>query len=200
MSIRLTIVAPIALSLLGAGAWAQTDPQLIGISVEGTVVEVPVDLAAQACGISAETLLEQWQQLDTQMSTMADTSVTADATDLAPVASPDDTQKAAGVGAEEASDAEAAGTAVTADAEAGSAPSEDSAAGMAAAPAAAASAAGGELAPVVAAAAPEASAAANPQDALDETAAATEGTALSKAAVCEIDAQKAAELGIETPG
>ena len=54
--------------------------------------------------------------------------------------------------------------------------------------------------PVAAAAAPQASAAANPQDALDGSAAPTEGTALSKAAVCEIDAQKAGALGIKVPG
>ena len=61
-------------------------------------------------------------------------------------------------------------------------------------------AAHGDGNPVAAAAAPQASAAANPQDALDGSAAPTEGTALSKAAVCEIDAQKADALGIKVPG
>ena len=123
--------------------------------------------ARLVCGLSAETLLAQWKQLDTQTSTMANTSVAADAADLAPVAAPDDTQKQAGVGADAAE-------------------TED--------------AAHGDGNPVAAAAAPQASAAANPQDALDGSAAPTEGTALSKAAVCEIDAQKAGALGIKVPG
>ena len=59
---------------------------------------------------------------------------------------------------------------------------------------------GGDLSPVVAAASPGASAAESPQQALGGGAAPTEGTALSKAAVCEIDAAKAAEAGIRTPG
>lgn len=202
MSHRLTIVAPIALTLLGGAAWSQTDPQTVGVSVDGTVVEVPVDLAAQACGISAETLLEQWEQLDTQMSTMADTTVAADATDLAPVASSESTQKAAGVGGEAAQGSGEEGTDTMAGAGKGPASGTpaDSAANTDTADAADAVAGGGDFAPVVAAAAPQASAAANPQDALDETAAPTEGTALSKAAVCEIDAQKAAGLGIKAPG
>lgn len=156
------ITAALATLLMAGSALAQGDPQSVGVAVDGTVVEVPVDLAAKACGVSAETLLAQWKQLDTQTATMANTSVAADATDLAPVAAPDDTQKQAGVGADAA---ETAGSG-----------------------------------PVASAAAPDASAAANPQDALDQTAAPTEGTALSKAAVCEIDAQKAGELGIKTPG
>lgn len=186
MSHRLTIVASVALPLLAGTAWAQDDTHSVGISVDGTVVEVPVDLAAQACGVSAETLLEQWAQLGTQMSTMAATTAVADATDLAPVASPEDTQKASGV-AEAAPGTGADGADAMAGSSAGSAAGADAAASA------------GDLAPVVAAASPEASAAANPQDALGETAAPTEGTALSKAAVCEIDAQRAAELGIDVP-
>ena len=167
MSQRLTVLASLALPLLMGMAWAQGDPQSVGVAVDGTVVEVPVDLAAKACGVSAETLLAQWKQLDTQTSTMANTSVAADAADLAPVAAPDDTQKQAGVGADAAETKDAAH---------------------------------GDGNPVAAAAAPQASAAANPQDALDGSAAPTEGTALSKAAVCEIDAQKAGALGIKVPG
>lgn len=189
MSHRLTIAACLALPLLAGTAWAQDAPQTVGVSVEGTVVEVPVDLAAQACGVSAETLLDQWKQLDTQIATMAETSVAADATDLAPVASAEDTQKASGTGLADTASAGDAGMA-------GAGP------GMAAAPAGsgAEAAGGGDLAAVAAAASPEASAAENPQEALDDSAAATEGTALSKAAVCEIDGQKAARLGIEAPG
>ena len=77
-------------------------------------------------------------------------------------------------------------------------------AGLSAAPAsgdkgAASAGAGGDLAPVVAAASPQASAAANPQNALGPQAAPTENTPLSRAAVCEITAQKAADLGIRRP-
>lgn len=196
MSHRLTIAASLALPLLAGTAWAQGDPQSVGVSVGGTVVEVPVDLAAQACGVSAETLLEQWEQLDTQMATMAETSVAADATDLAPVASPEDTQKASGVGPTNtnATSAGDTGTAGAAGARSGSAAPTPAGRGSDAA-----AGASGDLAPVVAAASPEASAAENPQEALDDTAAPTEGTALSKAAVCVIDAQKAAELGIRAP-
>ena len=112
MSHRLTVAACLALPLLAGTAWAQDAPQTVGIGVEGTVVEVPVDLAARACGVSAETLLQQWEELDTQMATMAATSVAADATDLAPVASPEDTQRASGVGPTEqpVPSADAAGT------------------------------------------------------------------------------------------
>ncbi|MBB1492508.1 MULTISPECIES: hypothetical protein [unclassified Paracoccus (in: a-proteobacteria)] len=189
MSYRLTIAACLALPLLTGTARAQDAPQKVGVSVEGAVVEVPVDLAAQACGVSAETLLDQWKQLDTQIATMAETSVAADATDLAPVASPEDTQKASGVGPTDATSAGDAGTA--------GAGSESTAAAPAGSGAEAAGT--GDLAPVVAAASPDASAAENPQKALDDSAAPTEGTALSKAAVCEIDAQKAAGLGIKAP-
>ena len=62
----------------------QDDPQTVGISVAGTVVEVAVDVAAEACGVDQETLLADWEALGTVMSTMADTKVAADATDLAP--------------------------------------------------------------------------------------------------------------------
>lgn len=196
MSHRLTLAAALALPLLAGAAGAEPMPPSVGISVEGTVVAVPVDLAARACGISAETLQAQWAQLDRQMATMAATSVAADATDLAPVAAPEGSQKAAGVGPSDQAPASA-----SADAAAGAAP----AAAGTAAPASEgagrlpAAGAGGDLAPVVAAASPQASAAANPQDALGAQAAPTENTPLSKAAVCEITAQKAADLGIPTP-
>jgi hypothetical protein len=75
---------PAVLVLLGGPALAQDDPQTVGVSVAGTVVEVPVEVAARACGVDAGTLLAEWEDLDTEMSTMADTTVAADATDLAP--------------------------------------------------------------------------------------------------------------------
>ena len=155
MSHPLTIAAVLALPLLAGTARAQDapPPQSVGVSVDGTVVEVPVDQAARACGVSAETLLEQWRQLDTQMATMAATSVAADATDLAPVASPGDTQKASGVGPTEqpVPSADAAGTQALADSQAA-----PSAGGEASAAVAGKS---GDLSPVVAAASPGASAA-----------------------------------------
>ena len=45
MSQRLTVLASLALSLLTGTAWAQGDPQSVGVAVDGTVVDVPVDLA-----------------------------------------------------------------------------------------------------------------------------------------------------------
>lgn len=194
MSNRLTIAASLALPLLAGTAWGQSAPQTVGVGVNGTVVEVPVDLAARACGVSAETLLEQWEDLGTQMATMAATSVAADATDLAPVASPEDSQRASGVGPvdQPVPSADASGTEALAGTQA--TPSAGDQAGEAVA------GEGGDLSPVVEAAAPDASAAENPQKALDGDAAPAEGTALSKAAVCRIDAARAAELGIETPG
>lgn len=195
MSHRLTIAASLVLPLLAGAAWAQdaSPPQSVGVSVDGTVVDVPVELAARACGVSAETLLDQWKQLDTQVATMAATSVAADATDLAPVASPEDAQRASGVGPTEqpVPSADASGTEALAETQA------DSSAGSGTSEAVAGPS--GDLSPVVAAASPEASAAENPQKALNEGAASTEGTALSKAAVCQIDAAKAAEAGIRTP-
>lgn len=193
MSHRLTVAACLALPLLAGTAWAQDAPQTVGIGVEDTVVEVPVDLAARACGISAETLLQQWEELDTQMATMAATSVAADAADLAPVASPEDTQRASGVGPTEqpVPSADPSGTQALAETQAAPSAGDQASAAVAGA--------SGDLSPVVEAAAPDASAAENPQTALDGDAAPAEGTALSKAAVCRIDAAKAAELGIETP-
>jgi len=76
--------APLALLVLSSAALAQDDPRTVGVAVEGTVVEIPVDLAAQACGLDAETLLAEWGALGSELATMADTSVQADATDLAP--------------------------------------------------------------------------------------------------------------------
>ena len=63
---------------------AQDNPDTVGVSVDGTVIEVPFDLAAEACGIDAETLRAQWASLGIGVGTMADTSVNADAADLAP--------------------------------------------------------------------------------------------------------------------
>ena len=196
MSHRLIIAASLALPLLAGAARAQdaAPPQSVGVSVDGVVVDVPVDLAARACGVSAGTLLDQWKQLDTQVATMAATSVAADATDLAPVASAEDPQRASGVGPTEqpVPSADASGTEALAQTQ--PAPSAGGGTGEAVA------GTGGDLSPVVAAASPGASAAESPQQALGGGAAPTEGTALSKAAVCEIDAAKAAEAGIRTPG
>ncbi|TNC51202.1 hypothetical protein FHG66_06560 [Rubellimicrobium rubrum] len=74
----------LALLLPLTAARAQGNPDTVGVSVDGTVMEVPFDLAVEACGIDAETLRAEWASLGTEVGTMADTSVNADATDLAP--------------------------------------------------------------------------------------------------------------------
>jgi fermentation-respiration switch protein FrsA (DUF1100 family) len=74
----LTLLLPVPAAL------AQDNPDTVGVSVDGTVIEVPFDLAVEACGIDAEALRAEWAFLGTEVGTMADTSVNADATDLAP--------------------------------------------------------------------------------------------------------------------
>lgn len=87
--------APAALILLAGAAVAQDDPQTVGVSVAGSVVEVPVDVAAEACGVDAGTLLAEWETLGTELSTMADTTVAADATDISPDVAADTAMDAA---------------------------------------------------------------------------------------------------------
>lgn len=69
MSHRLIIATSLALPLLAGSVRAESDQQSVGISVGGTVVEVPVELATQACGINAETLIAQWDQRNIQIAT-----------------------------------------------------------------------------------------------------------------------------------
>lgn len=214
-----------ALMLLPGAALAQDDPRTVGVSVDGVVVEVAVERAAAACGVDAETLLADWAQIGTEQATMADTSVAADATDLAPEVvadtpmdsvidgetvadGADATHETSGGATEAATDvASDAGQAGDAD----SAPATAGAAGEGAAAASADAGAGPEA--TVEPGSQEASTeAAGTGDAAEaatadagpaaegEPATPTEGTTLSKAAVCEISADTAAEHGIPVSG
>ncbi len=51
---RMQHVAAPALALLATAAWAQEEA--VPVSVEGTVVEVPSDIAAAACGLDDDQL------------------------------------------------------------------------------------------------------------------------------------------------
>ncbi|WP_246849682.1 hypothetical protein [Rubellimicrobium arenae] len=235
MSYRIA-VAPLALLALSSAAWAQDDPQTVGVSVDGTVVEIPVEQAAQACGVDAETLLAEWNALGTEISTMADTSVQADATDLAPevaVDTPmdaaidgqtvtdgaDATSEADGSAAQDvASDVNAVtegatapaaegtpGTisdvqATAADTEPGTTPDVPADGTMDAGVEAMAdsSATGDDPATADAATSREvASAGSEDEGGMPSTP--TEGTTLSKSAVCEVSRDTAASLGIAVP-
>lgn len=208
--------APVALVILSGAVLAQEDRPMVGVSVEGTVVEIDVDLAAEACGLEAEVLLAEWETLGTELSTMADTSVQADATDLAPAVEVDTqmdsvvdgpavtdgadaTHEAGGEAAVDlASDGEAGvaegeATAGT-DTEPGSEPEVPSDGTMDAGVEATAEAdieAGSDDGAAVAEAG---------EDAGAMPATPTEGTVLSKAAVCEISRESADSLGIAVPG
>ncbi len=75
----------VAALLLGpSAALAQDEPATVGVSVSGVVVEAPVEAAAIACGVDAKTLLAEWEQIGTELSTIANTAVRADTIDLAP--------------------------------------------------------------------------------------------------------------------
>lgn len=186
-----------ALVLLPGAVLAQDNPRTVGVSVDGAVTEAPVEVAAEACGIDAETLLAEWAQLDTEQSTMAETSVAADATDLAPGAAagtPMNAGAEGGTGADrsEAShpadidpplDADAAAAAGSTAAAPDGAASTESVVGEAASP-------DGVT--------PEEAATGTGPGAPDERAA-TGDPSLSKAAVCEISAEAAAQAGIAAP-
>lgn len=183
-----------ALVLLPGAVLAQDDPRTVGVSVDGVVIEAPVEVAAEACGVDAETLLAEWAQLDTEQSTMAETSVAADATDLAPgvaAGTPMDAGAEGGAGADrsEAShpadidpplDAAAAAAAGSTAAAPDGAASTESVVGEAASP-------DGVT--------PEEAAAGTGLGGPDGRAA-TGAPSLSKAAVCEISAEAAAQAGI----
>lgn len=224
-----------ALILWPSLALAQDNPRTVGISVDGTVVEVPVEQAAEACGGDAEALLSQWEALGMELSTMADTSVTANATDLAPEAGADTPMDsvldgetvadgadamneadgdvaqdlASDVNAGEATDATAegaggteAGTDVTAaDTEPGSEPGVPADGSMDAGVEATAdaSATGDNPGTADAATSEEVAAAGTNQDATEAPATPTEGTPVSKAAVCEVSQETADALGIVLP-
>lgn len=201
MPLRLLPCAPAALLILSGAALAQDDPRTVGVSVDGDVVEVPVDLAARACGVDAETLLAEWEALGTDLSTMADTSVQADATDLAPEVAVDTPMDSAidgqtvadgadathGTGGEAApdvaSDATVSGVTPTAaealpeegTMDAGTEATADAATEAEVAAAGTGEAAGGPATP-------------------------TAGTTLSKSAVCEVSGDAADSLGIAVPG
>ena len=229
-------VAPLALLALSGAALAQDNPRTVGVGVDGTVVEVPVELAAQACGIDAERLLAEWEALGTELSTMADTSVQADATDLAPevaVDTPmdssidgltvtdgaDATSSAEGGAAQDvASDVNAGtdGAAATAtddavsevqqtaaDTEPGTEPEVPTDGTMDAGVEATAEAGaeGDDPATADAATSQEVAAAGTEQEAgAGGPATPTEGTTLSKSAVCEVSRETADSLGIALPG
>lgn len=246
MSHRLA-AAPLALIVLSGAALAQDDPQTVGVSVDGAVVEVPVDLAAEACGLDAETLLAEWGALDTELTTMADTSVGVDATDLAPEVAVDtpmdsvldgesvadgadathevdgdsapdmasdvnaaegatgaDTAEAEGSAEVAAGDAgDAVSTASTEDTQPGSEPEVPADGSMDAGvevTADAGGATGDDPATADAATSEEVAAGALEQEATGGPATPTEGTTLSKAAVCEVSREKAEPLGIAVPG
>ena len=171
-----TLVLPTVFAVLAgvAGpALAQNDPQLVGVSVAGTVVEIPVDVAAEACGVDAETLLADWEALGIEMSTMADTSVTADATDLAPAVEADTAMDAA-IDGESPADGADATNSETGDVAADV--NSDATEGANMAGDGTENAASSDLATPV------------------------EGTDLSKAAVCEVSQGTADGLGIAVPG
>ncbi|HVG48684.1 MAG TPA: hypothetical protein VM899_11185 [Rubellimicrobium sp.] len=231
------VVAPLALLALSGGALAQDNPRTVGIGVEGTVVEVPVEIAAQACGIDAETLLAEWEGLGAELSTMADTSVQADATDLAPEVAVDTPMDSAidGVTVTDGADAvaEASGAAapdVASDVNAGTGSSGNATAAGSEAlsdvqttaadtqpgsepevpadgtmdagveAAADAGAAGDDPATADVATSEELAAAGTEQEAQSGPATPTEGTMLSKSAVCEVSQDTADSLGIAVPG
>lgn len=213
-----------ALMLLPGAALAQDDPRTVGVSVNGTLVEVPAEQAAAACGVDAETLLAEWAQIGTEQATMANTSVAADATDLAPEVAADTPLDAAIDGESVADGADAThGTSGGASGTATDVASDAGEAGDADGPAATASAAGegAAAASADAGAGPEATAEPGSQEAAAGTGAGTgagtatadagtaaeggpatptEGTTLSKAAVCEVSEDTAAEHGIPTSG
>ncbi len=226
------VATAVALVLLPAAAPAQDNPRTVGVSVDGIVVEVPADVAAQACGVDAETLLAQWEGLGTELQTMADTSVAADATDLAPEVAGDtqmdsvldgqtvadgadatheadgeaatdlasDVSAGAAGGAADAAGAAATPTASTQDTEPGAEPAVPADGSMDAGVEAAAGAAGDDPATADAATTEEVAAAGTGQGATDGPGTPTEGTLLSKAAVCEVSRETADGLGIALPG
>lgn len=179
--------APVALILLSGAALAQDDPRTVGVSVAGTVVEVPVEVAAEACGIDAGTLLAEWEGMGADISTMARTSVTADATDLSPEVAADTPMDATRDGVTVADGADA-----TADAGGEEAPdvASDGVTGSQGDVGGVAADAGAGAAAGAAAGEDEAAGMATP----------TEGTALAKAAVCEVGQATADELGIVAGG
>ena len=230
------VAAPLTLIVLSGGALAQDNPQTVGVSVEGTVVEIPVDLAAQACGIDAETLLAEWDALGTEIGTMAETSVQADATDLAPEVAVDTPMDSAidgetvadgadsthGTDGEAAQDiasdvnagsggdmADVSGVAAVSDVQATAADTEPGAvlevpmdgsmdAGVEVT--AQSGATGDDPATADVATASEAASAGTAQEATGGPATPTEGTTLSKAAVCQVSEETADALGIAMPG
>ena len=219
--------APLALLALTGAALAQDDPRTVGVAVEGTVVEIPVDLAAQACGLDAGTLLAEWDALGSELSTMADTSVQADATDLAPEVAVDTPMDSAidgqtvadgadathgadgGAAQDLASDVDtgtegpaAGGTAsevqaTAADTDPGTEPGVPADGTMDAGVEPMAHA-GDD--PATADAATSRELAGTGPEANGGPATPTEGTTLSKSAVCEVSRETAASLGIATPG
>jgi len=230
--------APLALLVLSGAAMAQDNPRTVGVSVDGAVVEVPVELAAQACGMDEETLLAEWDALGTELSTMADTSVQADATDLAPEVAADTPMDSAIDGQTVTDGADATGEAdgspaqdVASDVNAGTSETTPSAEVTADGGAAVSDVqttaadtepgsepgvpidgtmdAGVETADVGAEgddpatadlATSEEVAAAEPGPEGGAMATPTEGTTLSKSAVCEVSQETATSLGIALPG
>lgn len=223
------VAAPMALILLSGAALAQDDAPLVGVSVEGTVVEVAVEAAAEACGLEAEALLAEWESLGTEIETMADTSVRADATDLAPAVEVDTAMDAAidgetvadGADATHERDGEAAQD-LASDLEGGAAEgggadgigegADGEPAPEAGVPADGSMDAGVEVAEGTASegddpasadlagSAEVAAAGTGQEEAAGGPATPTSGTVLSKAAVCEISRETAESLGLDVPG
>lgn len=192
--------APLALLLATGTTLAQDDPQTVGISVEGAVVEVALALAAEACGMDSAALLAEWKALGADIETMADTSVAADATDLAPEVAVDTPMDSTldGVSVSDGADA-------THDVDGGAAPdlaSDDGAGTVSEVDLTAADSEAGPTPGVPADGTMDAGAEVASLGAGDGSgtgggpATPTEGTGLSKAAVCEISRATADSLGI----